>query len=36
VVKDATRSAPSKTTLSESLVKRLYNEFAPWRDALAR
>ncbi|MBY0491617.1 MAG: serine/threonine protein kinase [Gemmatimonadaceae bacterium] len=36
VVKDATRGAPSKTTLSESLVKRLYNEFAPWRDALAR
>jgi serine/threonine-protein kinase len=36
VVKDATRNAPTKTTLSESLVKRLYNEFAPWRDALAR
>jgi serine/threonine-protein kinase len=36
IVKDATRAAPSKTTLSEALVKRLYNEFAPWRDALAR
>ncbi len=36
VVKDATRGAVSKTTLSESMVKRLYNEFAPWRDALSR
>jgi serine/threonine-protein kinase len=36
VVKDATRGTPSRTTLSESLVKRLYNDFAPWRDALAR
>lgn len=36
VVKDATRGAASRTTLSESLVKRLYNDFAPWRDALTR
>ncbi len=36
IVKDATRGAPSRTTLSDALVKRLYNEFAPWRDALAK
>lgn len=36
-VQDATRGgAATRLVLSESLVRRLYNEFAPWRDALAR
>ena len=34
---DATRNgAITKLTLSESLVRRLYEDFSPWRDALAR
>jgi hypothetical protein len=37
LVHDATRNgAVTKITLSESLVRRLYEDFAPWRDALSR
>ncbi|QJR35783.1 serine/threonine-protein kinase [Gemmatimonas groenlandica] len=37
LVTDATRGGgPARIALSDGLVKRLYNEFAPWRDALAR
>jgi hypothetical protein len=36
-VRDASRNgAVTRIVLSESLVRRLYDEFAPWRDALAR
>ncbi len=37
LVRDATRGGDvTRIQLSESLVRRLYGEFAPWRDALAR
>ena len=37
LVHDATRNgAVTKLTLSESLVRRLYDDFAPWRDAISR
>jgi len=36
LVRDATRGDVTRIQLSESLVRRLYSEFAPWRDALAR
>jgi hypothetical protein len=37
LVRDLARGGAVVTlTLPESLVKRLYNELAPWRDALAR
>lgn len=37
LIHDATRGgAVTKIQLSESLVRRLYDDFAPWRDALAR
>jgi hypothetical protein len=37
LVHDASKGgAVTRLTLSESLVRRLYDEFAPWRDALAR
>jgi len=37
LVRDASRGGNvTRIQLSESLVRRLYSEFAPWRDALAR
>lgn len=36
VVRDTKRGNVLRTTLPGSLVTRLYNELAPWRDALAR
>ena len=37
LVRDASRNgAITRIVLSESLVRRLYDDFAPWRDALAR
>ncbi|MBL0170086.1 MAG: serine/threonine protein kinase [Gemmatimonadaceae bacterium] len=37
LVHDATRDgAITRVTLSESLVRRLYDDFAPWRDAISR
>jgi len=37
LVHDATRGgAVTRFTLAESLVRRLYDDFAPWRDAIAR
>ncbi len=37
LIHDASRGgAVTRITLSESLVRRLYDEFAPWRDALAK
>ena len=37
LVHDAAKGgAVTRVTLSESLVRRLYDDFAPWRDALAR
>ncbi len=37
VVRDALRNgATTKITLSQTLVRRLYDDFAPWRDALVK
>lgn len=37
VVKDAMRNGgTTKITLNQQLVRRLYDDFAPWRDALVR
>lgn len=36
-VHDATRSGSViRISLSQSLIRRLYDDFAPWRDALAK
>jgi len=36
VIKETTRPAPTRIVLSETMVRRLYDDFAPWRDVLAR
>ncbi|MCC6243697.1 MAG: hypothetical protein IT353_12715, partial [Gemmatimonadaceae bacterium] len=37
VVRDAMRNgATTKITLNQTLVRRLYDDFAPWRDALVK
>jgi hypothetical protein len=36
LVKEASRPTITRIVLSETMVRRLYDDFAPWRDVLAR
>jgi hypothetical protein len=36
MVREVAKSAPTRMVLSETMVRRLYDDFAPYRDVLAR